>query len=357
MGARKKVRIGVIGAGTWSQYAHLPAIKAHPDAELFAVCQRTESKLRATAAKWDVPHAFTDYREMIASGALDGIIVSTPHDFHYEPVKHALEHGLHVLVEKPMVIETAQASELVALARTKGRLLLVGHPLPCTAQACRAREVILGGAFGEVRFVSAVFATSSAYIWSNKPMPAEMADCFEEQANCPYNPETYNHPDTGGMGHTMASHTANLLFFLTGRHAVEVFAMMSSVGHKADAYDSICFKLDNGALGTLASWGTVSYKHKGLNEIRVHGDHGLVILNIFQGKGVVRWADGREEPLPDIPEDERWPQLLPPRNFVDVITGKAESICPGELGLYTVQFIEAVYESAASGQPVEIEQT
>ena len=117
MGGGQKVRIGVIGAGTWSQYAHLPAIKAHPEAELHAVCQRTEDKLRATAAKWGIPHAFTDYRKMLDSGTLEGVIVSTPHDFHYEPVKYALENGLHVLVEKPMVIETGQARELVALAR------------------------------------------------------------------------------------------------------------------------------------------------------------------------------------------------------------------------------------------------
>jgi predicted dehydrogenase len=146
-----------------------------------------------------------------------------------------------------------------------------------------------------------------------------------------------------------------LIFWLTERRAVKVFAMMSKDGHLVDAYDSISFQLDNGALGTLASWGTVSYKQITLHEFRIHGEKGLLSLNLGIGTGLVRWADGRTEEFPPIPSEERWPRFSPARNLVDVITGKASPVCPGEIGLRTVAFTEAAYRSAEVGRLVSVE--
>jgi predicted dehydrogenase len=131
--------------------------------------------------------------------------------------------------------------------------------------------------------------------------------------------------------------------------------MMRKDGHTVDAYDSISFKLDNGALGTLASWGTVSYKQTTLHEFRIQAEQGLLILNLGVGTGLVRWADGRTEGISPIPTDERWPRFSPARNLVDVITGQASPVCPGEIGLRTVAFTQAAYISVEKGQPVSVE--
>jgi predicted dehydrogenase len=357
MGNQQKVKIGVVGAGTWSYYAHFPAVKEHPDAMLHAVCQRSEDKLRETAAHWEIPHAFTDYREMIDTVPLDGLIVSTPHNFHYEPSKYALQRGLHVLVEKPMVLKTEHARELVALARQAGKTLEVGHPLPHIAQVQRARELIASGALGEIKFVHGLNASPAAILYRDEPLPADMGAFVEEQRIYPYNPDTYNSLETagGGQAQTQVSHTASLIFWLTDRHAVEVFAMMRKDGHTVDAYDSFSFRLDNGALGTLASWGTISYKQTPLHEFRIHGEHGLLILNLGVGTGLVHWADGRTEEFPPILPEARWLRFSPARNLVDVITGKASPVCPGEIGLRTVAFTQAAYISVGTGQPVSVE--
>ncbi len=357
MPGNKKVKIGVLGAGCWSYYAHFPAVKKHADAELVAVCQRSRDKLDAALSHWDVPHGFTDYKEMIDSGLLDALIVSTPHHFHYEPVKYALERDLHVLVEKPMVLKTEHARELIALARQKKRHLLVGFPLPCIPQARQVRELIVSGALGEVKFVSAVFASVSAILYQKGPLPDDIEDYLEEYAAYPYNTDTYNSPEVGGgQGQVMVSHAAGFIFWLTNQSAVQVYAMMNNDGYPVDVYDSYAFKLTNGALGVLASWATVSYKQKNLHEHRIQTEKATVIINLVQGLISIRWADGKKEDLPAIPPEGRWPQYGPAWNLVDVITGKADPICPGKLGLHTVEFVEAAYKSAASNQPTLIKE-
>jgi predicted dehydrogenase len=356
MESRQKINIGVIGAGTWAYYAHFPAIKGHPDAVLYAVCQRREDKLREAALRWDIPHTFTTYQEMIDQLSLDGLIVSTPHHFHYEPAKYALERGLHVLVEKPMVLKTEQARELVELARVSGKTLQVGHPLPHIAQAQRARELIATGALGEVKFVHGLWASPAAILFRKESLPSDLEDFLDEHRVYPYNPDTYNSLEVagGGQAQTAVSHTASLIFWLTDRSAAEVFALMRKDGHTVDAYDAISFRLDNGALGTLASWGTASYKQPPTHEFRIHGERGLLILDVGAGTGLVRWADGQTEVFPTTLPEERWPRFSPARNLVDVIVGRASPVCPGEIGLRTVAFTEAAYSSAEKGQPIRL---
>jgi predicted dehydrogenase len=92
-----------------------------------------------------------------------------------------------------------------------------------------------------------------------------------------------------------------------------------------------------------------------LNEFRIHGEHGLLILNLAAGTVSVRCADGKTEEFPPIPAEERWPRFSPARNLVDVITGQASPACPGEFGLRTVAFTDAAYVSVGTGQPVSLE--
>lgn len=364
--SQKKARIGIIGVGTWSVYAHFPAIKEHPNAELTAICQRREDKLRNAADRWDVPYTFTDYREMIEQAPLDGLIISTPHNFHYEPTRYAIEHGLDVMLEKPMVLKSEHARELVELAKEKGKELIVGHPLPYTVLAQKARDLITNGKLGKVKFVNGLFASPAAILYHDEPLPDDLGEYFEEHKGIPYSSATYNSAEVagGGQGQTQVSHTSNLLFYITGRRAVEVYAFMSTNGYLVDAYDAIVFTLDNGALGNISSWGTVSYKSAGMHEFRVMGENGLLIMDMAKSKMTVRWQNGETEEYSGTSLEGRdkgytsaqdvWPRFAPAQNLVDVILGKGSPVCTGEHGLYTVEFVEAAYKSVAEGQPVTI---
>jgi predicted dehydrogenase len=139
--ATGKARIAVIGAGWWATYTHIPGIRDNPAAELAAVCDRSPEALERVVKAYGPIKTYQDYREMLAAEKLDGAVVATNHATHYEITKACLEAGLHVMLEKPMVLHAAEAHELVRLAEQTGRQLIIGYPLPFTDLVLQARAV------------------------------------------------------------------------------------------------------------------------------------------------------------------------------------------------------------------------
>ena len=150
----KSLQVGVIGAGWWATYAHIPAILAHPRAELLAVQCRTQEKADKVARDFDVPHALTSVEALLETEGLDAVIIATTPNVHYEQAKAALEKGKHVLLEKPMTFTVAQAQELCDLADEKGVQLLISCPWHFTAHGLAAREMIRDGKLGDIRMLS-----------------------------------------------------------------------------------------------------------------------------------------------------------------------------------------------------------
>jgi predicted dehydrogenase len=106
------VRVGVVGTSWWADLMHLPGLSRHPHAELRALCGRSRDRAEALAAKYGVPHVFSDYRDLIARGDLEALVIATPDDLHYPIAMAALDAGLHVLCEKPLALTATQAREM-----------------------------------------------------------------------------------------------------------------------------------------------------------------------------------------------------------------------------------------------------
>lgn len=83
---------------------------------LAAVGSRRAESAKAFAAQYNIPHWYASYEELAADPAVDAIYIATPNALHYENCKLCLEHGKHVLCEKPFTINAEQAKELYALA-------------------------------------------------------------------------------------------------------------------------------------------------------------------------------------------------------------------------------------------------
>ena len=105
-------RIGIVGAGWWSTRAHLPAIVAHPDADLPAIADPIDEKRDRAASVFHPQRVYTGHREMLEHEALDGVVIAVPHMAHYEVAMDALEAGAHLMLEKPMVVESGHAARL-----------------------------------------------------------------------------------------------------------------------------------------------------------------------------------------------------------------------------------------------------
>ena len=150
----KKIRIGVIGAGWWATFAHIPALKSHPNAELVAVQSRERAKAEKIARDFGAKYACTSVEKLLALPELDAVIVSTTPNVHYAQARAALERGLHVLMEKPMTFSADEARELVELAAQRKLQLLISCPWHFTAHGMEARRLIHSGALGEIKMIS-----------------------------------------------------------------------------------------------------------------------------------------------------------------------------------------------------------
>jgi predicted dehydrogenase len=111
-----RVRVGIVGTSGYPEFIYLPVLSQHQNVEVVAICGRNETRAAEVAAKYGVPHVFTDYRRMIEQAALDAIVIATPDDLHYPMAMDALSAGLHVLGEKPMALNAQQAKEMLEAA-------------------------------------------------------------------------------------------------------------------------------------------------------------------------------------------------------------------------------------------------
>ncbi len=128
----------VIGAGYLGRF-HAQKYAALPDCDLVAVADADEAAAREHAEA-NGARALTDYRELL--GRIDAVSIAAPTSLHYAIARDFLQHGAHVLVEKPITVTVAEAEELVRIARDNGLTLQVGH-LERFNPALRAADSIL----------------------------------------------------------------------------------------------------------------------------------------------------------------------------------------------------------------------
>jgi len=151
-------RIGLIGCGVVADYGHIPAILETPGLELVAVCDIDPRRSEATAAKYRIPHHFTDQQAMFDLG-LDGVVISSSAPAHPENVFAASRRGVHVLCEKPLALTDRDAEQMIESMELANRLLLVGFVYRFSPVATQIKAWIEEGRIGHARMLRFV------YVW------------------------------------------------------------------------------------------------------------------------------------------------------------------------------------------------
>jgi predicted dehydrogenase len=118
------VKIGVIGTSWWADSMYLPALTAHPDASVMAVCGRNPERTADFARQWSIPQATTEVDELL-DGDLDAVVVATGNDSHEAITLAALDRGLHVLCEKPLSLTSESAGAMATRAEEVDAITLV----------------------------------------------------------------------------------------------------------------------------------------------------------------------------------------------------------------------------------------
>jgi len=154
------VRFAVVGQGYFAQSAILPAFAGAPDCELVALFSDDTTKLDVLKAKYDVPHAlgYDQYDEFLRSRAVDAVYIALPNDKHCDFTVRAAAAGVHVLCEKPMAVNSAEAERMVAACADANVKLMIAYRLHFDEGNMAAVELIQKGKLGEPRFFTSAFS-------------------------------------------------------------------------------------------------------------------------------------------------------------------------------------------------------
>lgn len=349
------VQIGIVGCGWWATQAHFPAISANPDAEIAAIADPNPANLARAALRFDVPpqRVFADTRAMLDAVRLEGVIVAVPHVAHAEVGLLVLEHDVHLLIEKPMTIVPDDARMLATAAAKRDLEIVVGYPFHYNRQASALRDRIREGRIGSIEHVSCQFASTARELYRGHP------DAYKELLAYPVTSpgdRTYADPGLagGGQGQTQVTHSAALLFWLTELQPSAVAAMTASYELAVDLVDAAAIGFRSGAIGSLGSTGSVLPGQDERLELRIFGDRGHIVFDVIAGRAAIHGPAGAVEQLDTLEPAERYPERAPADNLVDLILGRAPNRSPAAIGVLTVEFIDAMYRSAAEGRTVEL---
>jgi predicted dehydrogenase len=167
------LKVGIIGYGYWGpnltrNFAELP------ESEIVAIADMKDEQLKRARAKYPQVVLTKDYQDLFSLN-LDAVVVSTPPVTHYPIAKDCLEHGLNVLVEKPLTLDSQQAEQLVELAEAKDLALMVGHTFEYNSAVHALKSYIDSGELGEIYYIDAarlnlgLFQRDSNVLWDLAP--------------------------------------------------------------------------------------------------------------------------------------------------------------------------------------------
>lgn len=334
---RSKVKLGFIGAGGITGM-HLRNLKEVTEAKIVAFSDPNidAAKRWAETVGLQVKEGktvFSDWREMLERVDLDAVIILSPHSFHCEQIVAALERGLHVLTEKPMVVKVSEAKKVIAAAKNSGKVVVVGYQRRFMPHYRFVREQIVKGNLGELNFIEAFvgqgWQRGTAGTWRQDPKLSG-----------------------GGFLMDTGSHIVDIALWMSQTKPVKVNATISNNGAPVEINDIVSVQFADGKLASIVTVGSA---------ISFFEHHSFVF-----DEGVIRLEGGKVilgKRRPDQPWGAEWKEVEPSempapsnpnRHFIDVILGRAENESPPEDALKVIAVTEAAYKSAKLGQMVAV---
>ena len=329
-----KIRVGIIGVGGFGRGYHLTNLLRCEAAQIVGICDISEQSLARLKGRINNCPTYYDYRELLNQGELDAVIVSTPNYLHYEQCQMALQKGIHVLVDKPMTMNSKHAKELVELSQSTELILMTAftrHSLP----SCRyVREQIRSGATGNLNYIVSI------------QRPLRLGLSSHEVA--------YRNPDggldaNGGFLWRRGIHIADLSVWLTDQKIVEVRANIEYDTQGFERWVSVAMTLSSGIVSELIE---IQTAERYQDEVTVYGTHQSYRIDdrekLFCSIGRQGW-----HALDELPKYPNTTEV-----FVEAVCGYPSTLstCEERLhaedGLAATRVIEAAIESAKVCKPI-----
>ena len=299
------VRVGVLGAGAWAQFAHLPGFKRDPRCKLVAIADPVVERARALAEQFDIPHVFDSHEALIAREDIHLVDACTPSATHFALSWAALEAGKHVLCEKPVAYDFRDTQRAAALAASKGLKTKLGFTFRYSPAMRYMKELIDGGTIG-TPFIYNGYEQNSQ--WLDPQTPLRQVDHEADQSVIQVSSlEGYGAPimDLGHhfMGSRFREVVGTMKNFIPERMVRATGTMMRM---NIDDGDIFIGEFASGAIGSIQTSFVTVGNYPGL-EARVYGSKGALICRLVEEEGICETLRGataeqvefRELPIPD----------------------------------------------------------
>jgi UDP-N-acetylglucosamine 3-dehydrogenase len=326
-------RVALIGLGAMGRN-HLRVLSDLDGSELAAVCDQDLNAVGAVSRKHSIP-GYGSWEEMLERERLDAAVVAVPTRFHLGAGLAALQHGLHVFIEKPIATNLEEGRKLVAAATSADRVLAVGHIERFNPAVRELQRRVAEGEIGRI------FQLQARRLG---PFPARIRDV--------------------GVVIDLATHDLDLMHHLAGSEVQRLYAETEQRIH-TDHEDILnaLLKFESGVLGVLqVNWLTPTK----IRELSVLGERGLFVCNYltqelthFKNAEIPRDSGSRRRPravtvgdVVSVPITQAEPLRLELQSFLQAVRGEHKVEVDGEAGLRALHLALALVDSASSSRVI-----
>ena len=352
MAVRKEarlLRLGILGCGPISQFAHLESVQKARNTVLRAVCDADDGLAQRFGSFYDAEKIYLDYDQMLADDRVEAVIIATSDAFHVPAAIRALQAGKHVLCEKPIGLSVEEVLELQKHVNATGRTLQIGHMLRFDPGIQSAHD-FLRDEMGEVLALKAWYCDSTARYTNTdaiQAMPRTGTRAVKPQGDPKANLRRYNMLAHGCHLLDLARYLCGPIVEVRARHREKYGAMSWFVD----------LEFENRALGHLDL--TLSVRMDWHEGFQIYGQNGSIAANIlnpwyFRAAEVDIFRESSASTHRVLGADGHFyrRQL---EAFADVILkGIPQTGASIIDGLESVRGMVAVMRSAETGQPVKL---
>jgi predicted dehydrogenase len=291
---KRKIRMGMVGGGRGAFIGGVHRMAAALDGQIDLVCGAFSSdpeRSKLSGADLYLPNdrCYGTYEEMIRTEAslpadikMDLVSIVTPNHMHFGPAMMALDHGFHVICDKPVCLNLEEAKTLQEKVKSSGLLFALTHTYTGYPMVKQARQMIANEELGNIRRVVAEYPQG----WLSTAL--ESSD--QKQASWRTDPDRSG--AAGAMG-DIGTHAENLLEYITGLQIESVCADLHThiPGRRLDDDGSVLLRMNNGARGVLYA-SQISAGEENNLRIRVYGEKGGLEWSQMEPNSlIVRWLD------------------------------------------------------------------
>ena len=284
MTPRDKVRVGILGAGAWAKFAHIPGYKRDTRCELVAIADPVIERAQEFADEFGIPSVYGSHEELIAREDIHLVDVCTPSATHFTLSWAALEAGKHVLCEKPVAYDYTETLRAAAFARSKGLKTKLGFTFRYSPAMRYMKELIDEGFVG-TPFIFNGYEQNSQ--WLDPQTPLRQVDVEADQSVIQVSSlEGYGAPimDIGHlfMGSRFEQVVGTMRNFIPERMVRQTGTMMRM---NIDDGDIFIGEFANGAIGSIQTSFVTVGNYPGI-EARVYGSKGALICRLVEENGI-----------------------------------------------------------------------